>query len=126
MARFDKYDPTSGGFRAKLGFAPAANQVGVPLGVVIDGNGRVQLTGADGSTAKGVICMDRQLAQLDTVDVMTDGEIVDVTTAQVASAAAGATVKIIGAGAVTAGAGTGIVAGWFIEAWRLVVRTGRL
>lgn len=124
MARIDKYEPKSGGFRAPLGFAPAAGDVGDVIAVTLDGNGRIQKTGADGTLCRGVICLSSQLAQGDACDVMTDGEIVDVTTSEVTGAAAGVVVSAGGTGAVS-NAGGGVVVGWFVQAWRLVVRLGR-
>lgn len=123
MSRFDKYDPVSGGFRAKLGFAPAADDVGDVIAVDINGSGNV-IRSADGAACAGVICLSSLLAQGDPVDVMTDGEIVDVG-ADVTGAGTGVVVRAAAAGAVTNAAGTGQTIGRFIEAWRLVVRVGR-
>lgn len=124
MARIDKYDPKDGGFRAKLGFAPAAADVGKVIPVDIDGSGLAQRAAANSAVARGVICLSSQLNQGDPVDVMTDGEIVDVTTADVTGAAAGATVLAGAAGTVDV-AGTGRAVGFMVEAWRLIVRVGR-
>jgi hypothetical protein len=124
-ARFDKYDPVSGGFRAALGFAPAPADKGVPIAITLNGSGRV-IKSVDGTTARGVICMDETLAQGDIVDCMTDGEIVDITSAMIASGGAGVTVKAGATGAIAGGAGAGVSVGWFVEPWRLVVRMGRL
>lgn len=124
-ARIDKYSGVTGGYRAPLGFAPTAAQVGDVIAVTLDGNGAVQLTGIDGSACRGVICMSSLLAEGDPVDVMTDGEIVDVTTTEVTGAAAGAEVSAGASGAVGA-AETGVSLGWMVQAWRLVVRVGRL
>lgn len=111
MARIDKYDPVSGGYRAPLGFAPTSGEVGDVIAVKLDGNGRVIKSTDD--VCRGVICLSSLLNQGDKVDVMTAGEIVDVegldAGTDYASAAAGALAE-----------GTGV--GWTVEAWRLIVR----
>lgn len=130
MARFDKYDPIAGGFRAKLGFQPLAAEVGDIIPVVINGSGQAVKT-TDAITADGVICLSSLLNQNDFVDVMTHGEIVDVVAANdnVAGAAAGATIFAGNTGTTTTtapAAGTNATRiGKFVEAWRLVVRVQR-
>jgi hypothetical protein len=126
MARYDKYNPVSGGFRARLGFQPVATDVGDIIAVQINGNGEVVKGTA--TACDGVICLSSLLNQGDVTDVMTGGEIVDVsaTTDNVTGAAAGALAYAAAAGAVgvtAPGAGVnGVKIGRFIEAWRLVVR----
>lgn len=125
MARIDKYDPVAGGFRAKLGFAPVAGEVGDVIAVQINGSGVVVKGTA--TACDGVICLSSLLNQGDPVDVMTDGEIVDVGASDnVTGAATGATMYSAASGAVNTtapGAGVnGIRIGKFVEAWRLVVR----
>lgn len=78
MARYDKYDPVSGGFRAPLAADWADNQKATPFGVALDGNGRVVKVSAV-DTAKGVLVIDSAKSAGDIVDVMTSGEIVEVT-----------------------------------------------
>jgi hypothetical protein len=129
MARFDKYDPVSGGFRARLGFTPVAGEVGDVIGVDVNGSGLV--VKASATAAEGVICLSSLLALNDPVDVMTSGEIVDVGASDgVTGAALGAKAYTAAAGAigVTApGAGVnGVRVGTFVEAWRLVVRVQRV
>ncbi len=125
MARFDKYDPVSGGFRARLGFAPSAGEVGDVIAVNIDGAGLVQKGTA--TACDGVICLSSLLGINDPVDVMTDGEIVDVGAGNgVTGFATGAKAYAGAAGAVNvtapvAGA-VGVKIGKFVEAWRLIVR----
>lgn len=125
MARFDKYNPVSGGFRARLGFAPAASEVGDVINVVIDGAGLVQKGTA--TACDGVICLSSLLSLSDVVDVMTGGEIVDIKAGDnVTGFALGAMAYSAAAGAVgvtAPGAGiNGVKIGRFVEAWRLVVR----
>lgn len=125
MARFDKYNPVSGGFRARLGFAPVATDVGDVIPVSINGNG--EAIKGTATLCDGVICLSSLLSQGDVTDVMTAGEIVDVGASDnITGAAAGALVFSAAAGAIgttAPGAGVnGVRIGRFIEAWRLVVR----
>ena len=87
MARYDKYDPISGGFRAPLNADWAVADYGVPIGVGLNATGRVVkgagVTGVlgvlvvDGRVEAGVVKSQPKKAG-DIVDVMTQGEIVDV------------------------------------------------
>lgn len=129
MARIDKYDPISGGFRARLGFAPAASEVGDVIAVTLSGTGTVIKTTS--TDAEGVICLSSLLNLNDPVDVMTDGEIVDIGAGDnVTGFAAGAVAYAATAGAVgvtAPGAGVnGTRIGRFVEAWRLVVRINKV
>ena len=81
MARFDKYDPISGGFRAPLAadYTASADAVGVGL----DTNGRV-VPGAGTTGVIGVICKPAgapltgaTIPAGTQVDVMTAGEILE-------------------------------------------------
>lgn len=126
MARIDKYDPVSGGFRARLGWQPVGTEVGDVIAVVIDGTGHAVKT-TNAITCDGVVCLSSLLNQEDVVDVMTDGEIVDIGASDnVTGAAAGALAYSANAGAVgvTAPAAgvNGTRIGRFVEAWRLIVR----
>lgn len=83
MARYDKYDPISGGFRAPLAQAiiedletPANNQVGIPLAVGLNASGAL-VVGAGATGVLGVAVFDGPRVIGDIVDVMTAGEIVD-------------------------------------------------
>lgn len=130
MARFDKYNPVSGGFRARLGFAPVAAEVGDVIAVNLNGSGQV-IKAVAAADAEGVIVLSSLLGQGDTVDVMTDGEIVDIGASDnVTGAAAGATAYAGANGAVGVTApGAGINStriGRFVEAWRLVVRVQKV
>lgn len=130
-ARIDKYDPVSGGFRARLGFQPAGSEVGDVIAVTLSGTGTVVKTTAATDVCEGVICLSSPLNQGDVVDVMTDGEIVDIAAGDnVTGAAAGAVAYAGASGAVNVtapGAGiNGTKIGRFVEAWRLVVRVNRV
>lgn len=120
MPRFDKYEPLTGGFRAALGFAPVTNDVGAVFGVGLNASGKV-VKGAGNTGIIGLICMSRLMNQGDIVDVMQDGEIVDMT-----GLTAGTKYYVVAAtGLLTTTAGTDKAAGWTVEADRLVARVGR-
>lgn len=120
MARYDKYDPISGGFRAPLAAAwGVAEGLATPVGVGLDANGRI-VKGAGNTGVLGVIVVDEAHAAGDVMDVMTDGEIVDVAglvagTVYFAAAAAGAVSTV----------NTGTRLGHTVQADRLVVRVAR-
>lgn len=118
MARFDKYDPISGGFRAQLAADwPSADlEEIIPVG--LDANGRV-VKGAGNTGVLGVVCLTKLRYAGDVVDVMTDGEVVEADgltagTVYFGSAAGGVT---------TVNTDTRI--GATVEATRLVVRAAR-
>ena len=116
MARIDKYDPKSGGFRAPLAGTWAGSAT--PIGVGLDSNGRV-VAGAGQTGIVGVLCKPDAAAALDIVDIMTHGELVEF------SGAAGTRYTALtttGAIASTAADATHIQVGYTVEATRLVVR----
>lgn len=124
MARFDKVENKGGSFRAKLGFQPVAADVGKIYSVDINGTGLV-IKSVDGTAARGVICLSSLIAIGKPVDVMQDGEIVDVLAADgITGLGAGVLMKAGAAGIVT-NAGVGMPLGHFVENWRLVMRLGR-
>lgn len=136
--RYDKYDPISGGFRAKLAADltfDAEGSSGVK-GVSLDANGRVVIgTGGQsglvgvmvknvplypslGSVAGGVnasVPVGGKAGQ--TVDIMTSGEIMDVP-----GLIAGNEVYVTPAGALTTTATANFRVGFTVEANRLIVR----
>lgn len=126
MARIDKYDPKSGGFRAALAADQAATPGAIgdadgPLAVGLDVNGRV-VPGAGNSGIKGVLVLTQNKVAGDIVDVMTDGELVecggDAGTTYFGADADGA---ISDAG--PAAGANGVQVGHTVEVGRLVVRT---
>jgi hypothetical protein len=123
MAHYDKYDPYDGGFRARLAAAWAAAD-GIPVGVGLDVNGRV-VPGAGNTGIKGIVILIKNHKNAgDTIDVMTDGQIVELTGTP---AVAGSNVyadNVTGALGVTGGAGKTYV-GHTVEADRLEVRVAR-
>ena len=137
VARYDKYDPISGGFRAPLQAAISAtsgagstSQLGRVLCVSLNANGRVVIgtplaAGAGLGGLVGVIVADKEMAAGDIIDVMTSGEIVGFTLDDGTSAAAAGTVYTSdadgGYGTTAPGAANGRI-GHTVEATRLVVR----
>jgi len=84
MARFDKYDPCCGGFRAPLAAAFTGGTNGVDFGKVIAVglNASGQVTPGDGTSAPasgymGVMILFESKTAGQPVDVMTRGEIVE-------------------------------------------------
>lgn len=125
MARYDKYNPFSGGFRAPLAANWLDADVAVPVGVGLDVNGRI-VKGAGNTGIVGVIVIDSKGKVAGTVvDTMTAGEIVDCT-----GLTAGTTYYINDTtGALeTAAPAAGVnkvLAGRTVEAQRLVVQVQR-
>lgn len=86
MARFDKYDPVSGGFRAKLKLAfvvtgataaiTAVNKERL-FGVSIEAATGLLLIGGAVGAVRGVVNIREDKAAGDIVDVMTAGEIIN-------------------------------------------------
>lgn len=119
VARYDKYEPKSGGFRAELAADWDAAAVGVPTGVGLDGNGRV-VAGAGNTGIVGVLVIDYPMSAGTVVDTMTDGEVADVDGLPAGS--------LIFADAATGALGTDNTdtrVGHTAEASRLVVRAAR-
>jgi hypothetical protein len=129
MARIDKYDPVSGGFRATL----AADYTGqaAPRGAMLDVNGRVTFGAVAGTAGYvGVVCKPDNAKAGDPIDIMTDGEIVEfggVAGSNYYVDAASGNI-VVGTGAQTATApvaGGSKRVGATSEATRLIVRFGR-
>lgn len=120
-AHYDKYDPISGGFRAPLAAAVTGANKLVVRAVSLDANGRVVLGTAGASGFVGVIVAHKDMAVGDVVDVMTAGEIVDVTGLTAGTVYYAAASGALQTGAPAAGANGGRV-GHTVEADRLVVR----
>jgi hypothetical protein len=120
VARIDKYEPQTGGFRALLGFTPVAGDLEKIIPVGLDANGRV-VKGAGTSGVLGVLVPLTMLRnQGDAVDVAQDCELVECAgltagTRYFTNAAAGTVTTL----------NTDIPLGWTVEADRLVVRFGR-
>lgn len=127
MARYDKYDPITGGYRASLAADLVATEdtgAGNPLMVSINASGLV-VPGATAVTdIRGVLCTTKNLKAGAIVDVMTDGEIVEM-----ANIAAGAVITGLNTTGViddVAASATQFRLGWAVEATRFIVRVGLL
>lgn len=116
MARYDKYDPKAGGFRAPL--AGAWTGSASPIGVGLDSNGRV-VAGVGQTGVIGVLCKPDDAAALEIIDVMTAGEIVEFGGAAGTVYTANTTTGAISNGAASA---TQTPIGYTVEAARLIVR----
>lgn len=136
-SRYDKYDPKSGGFRARLaaawnyvapvgGVEQAGNSVAKVFAVGLDANGRV-VKGAGNTGILGVCVVNRAMNAGEVVDVMTGGEIVEFTLHDGTSANAGTTYYGVPASGALSTTATGNVRlGATVEASRLVVRVGSI
>lgn len=117
VARYDKYNGVSGGFRAHAAAVTAEANFDRPVGVGINANGLAVIKAASQSRFKGVTIVDRTKRRAnDVLDVMTHGEIVDV-----AGLTAGTTYYLDANGELTTTESAYMV-GHTVEAWRLVVR----
>lgn len=151
MARYDKYDSESGGFRAPLNASLSLTNQGYgPIGVGLNANGKV-VPGAGNSGIVGILVKNMpNVAQVgnttiggitapgslagDIVDCMVDGEIVDLTgfvagTTYWADGVTGV-LAAAGAGGAKPGSGTGSAAGsvrvgFTVEATRLCVHISK-
>ena len=117
--RYDKYDPISGGFRAPLD--ADVDAADTPVGVGLNSTGEV-VVGAGQTGIVGVLWLSADKTAGTAVDVMTSGEMVEMT-----GLAAG---KIVCADT-TSGALDDVAAsatktpiGYTVEASRLIVRKG--
>jgi len=144
MARYDKYEPIAGGFRARLNAALTltAGSIG-PVAVSLNGTGKVVVGTAGQSGLVGILVKNVAKGPVgpwgtslnggtpnayapvgaqagDVVDIMTNGEIVDLDPAVFV---AGTRWYANADGTLTDTAGAGDIAiGWTVEAGRLVVR----
>jgi len=132
MARYDKYDPISGGFRAKLNVNLTLTNGAFIGAVSLNSSGRV-VTGTAGQsgmvgvvvknaarTPAGVPNPNAPIGAMagDVVDIMTSGEIVDLDTT---AFPAGSAIYADAAGVLST-TNTGTKVGWTVEAGRLIVR----
>lgn len=129
-ARYDKYNPISGGFRAKSAIAwvysatEGSNDLGKVWAVGLDANGKV-VKGAGATGIIGIVVVTKPTAINDVMDVMTDGEVADFTLANASAAAAGTRYFGVAADGTFSTTATGTRLGWTVEASRLVVHVGR-
>lgn len=123
MARIDKYEFKSGGFRAPLAADQAATNGNVggatgPLGVGLDVNGRVVL-GAGNTGIVGVLVLTEAKKAGDIVDVMTAGEVTDLGGTAGTTYTANTTTGIVSNAAASV---SQIRVGHTVEVGRLIVR----
>lgn len=117
-ARYDKYDPKAGGFRAPLDVDTAATgNLPIAYGIDVDGHA---VPGAGQTGIVGVVCNPKAKFAGDVIDIMTAGEIVDcVGLAAGTQYSANTTTGVISAAAASA---TQVPIGFTVEADRLIVR----
>lgn len=121
MARYDKYGPKTGGFRAALNADQAKTSGGLPLGVGLNGTGKV-VVGAGTTGVIGVLCTTKDLKAGDIVDVMTAGEVVECAGLTAGTTyTANTTTGVLTSGAASA---TQTPVGFTVEATRLIIRRG--
>lgn len=122
MARYDKYDPFSGGFRALLAEDFPKEDLNKVIGMGLDADGHL-VKGKGQSGIRGVMILTKVRKAGDVVDVMTHGEIVDLNEGdEDLTPVPGTNYYAADAdGAVSATASTNLV-GATVEAQRLVVR----
>lgn len=121
-ARYDKYNPQVGNFRAALN-ADLAKMTGNPIGVGLNTSGNV-VVGAGNTGIIGVLQTVKDMKAGDIVDVMTHGEIVGLVTVTAGVVVtADTTTGVLG---VTAPSATKVAVGHTVEATRLVVNAGPL
>lgn len=122
MSRFDKVEPLGGSFRAPLAAAVILADVSVVKGVSLNSSGRLVQGAAALGAYKGLICADYTMAATQPIDVMTDGEIVDLP----AGFTAGADIFLaVATGLLTATATSNQYVGHMVESDRLIVRIAR-
>jgi hypothetical protein len=120
-ARYDKYDPISGGFRAPLNADWLDADVGIPFGVGLNASGKV-VKGAGQTGVRAVLVVDKVGRKAnEIVDCMTHGEIVDVTNPVLVAGQKYGGVSASGVIS-AAGGGAGTEVGYTVEATRLIVR----
>jgi hypothetical protein len=125
MARYDKYEPLSGGHRAPLAADWLLADLNKVFGVGLNASGQV-VKGAGNTGVIGALVLTKIVKAGKVVDVMQDGEIVEMNINH-AGIVAGTKYYFDAAGALTAVAPTpagtnGVQAGYTVEATRLIVR----
>lgn len=122
MARYDKYDPISGGFRALLAEDFPKEDLNKVIGVGLNASGHV-VKGAGKSGVRGVMILTKVRKAGDVVDVMTQGDIVDLQEGDAGLVPTAGTLYYAASvgGTVSSTASTNLV-GSTVESQRLVVR----
>lgn len=138
MSRYDKYDPKSGGFRAPANAAwtttsgpSSATDLWRVTCVALNGSGRI-IRATTAISVVGIVIAHGAKAAGDILDVMTDGEVIELDAADLQAATApvagtkyyfDATAGRLTATAPAAGTNAAYI-GTTVEAGRLVVRAG--
>lgn len=119
MARYDKYEPYAGGFRAPLAADWSADDLSTAFGVGLNANGQV-VKGAGNTGVLGVLVLTKAYKAGHIVDPMTDGELVEF------GGTAGTVYYADAATGVLSTTNTGTRVGHTVEGARLVVRVAPL
>jgi hypothetical protein len=119
VARIDKYEPLSGGFRAPLNADWLLADLNKVCPVSLNSSGKVVKGTAGQSGFVGVLVLTKIRKANEVVDIMQDGEIVEMS-----GLAAGTAYWALANGdGITATQATGLrKVGWTVEATRLIVR----
>lgn len=125
-ARYDKYNPVSGGFRAASAIAWVEADLAKIFAVGLDSSGNV-VKGAGNTGVIGVVVLAKAKAIGDIIDVMTDGEITGAALSDGTTGLAAGTAYygIPGTGLLSSTATSNVKIGHTVEATRLVVRMNR-
>jgi hypothetical protein len=139
VSRYDKYDPKDGGFRAptNVAFNATSGPAGVTdlnrvIAVALNGSGRL-IKATTAAAAVGVVVVTTAKAVGEILDVMTDGEIVELGVDDIQGATAptagtkyslDTTASRLAATGAPAGGTNYFYVGTTVEATRLVVRCG--
>jgi hypothetical protein len=128
MARFDKYEPFSGGFRVRLAadFITPADFEKI-WAVTVNSSGLAVLKGAvTAATLRGVTVITGKKYAGDVIDVMSDGEIVEVNSPTTISSTPGIKLYATAAdGSATVTSASNFEFGFTVEAERVIVRVPR-
>lgn len=124
MARIDLYDPVDGGFKAPLASAIGPADVGKILGAGIDVNGRV-VRAAGQTGVVGVVIPHKPFAAGEPIDVMTDGQVVEATLADLTTVLPAGSKFYSDASGVVTTTNSGTYVGHTVAAGRLIVRVAR-
>jgi len=124
-ARYDKYDPYSGGFRAPVAAALVEADVSKIFAVGLNSSGQV-VKGAGNSQIVGLMVVPEIKAAGDVVDVMTHGEITGAAMSDGTTALSPGVMYYAdpATGLLTATATSMKKVGFTVEAGRLIVRVG--
>jgi len=76
VARYDKYEPYAGGFRAPLAADWSKDDLSTAFGVGLNANGQV-VKGAGNTGVLGILILTKAYKAGHVIDVQTDGEVVE-------------------------------------------------